>query len=209
MAKRALTVVKKEETLTREAFERLFACLDDDRELAAEKYEQIRQALITFFEFRGSATPLDYADETINRVARRLSEGREIFTAKPVNYFYAVARNVWRERLARPVTTVPLSDELPSDKTLTADPYTIMERDEEQQALNRKLACLERCLQNLSPEDRELIIRYYEGDGGDKIENRKRLAASLGIPLNALRIRACRLRDKLETCMNQCLKETD
>lgn len=86
-----LPSLKKEWVLTREAFDKLLACLDRDRERAAEKYEEIRNALITFFEHRGCLSPQEYADETINRVARRLSEGKEIYANNAASYFYGVA----------------------------------------------------------------------------------------------------------------------
>jgi hypothetical protein len=37
-----------------------------------------------------------------------------------------------------------------------------------------------------------------------KIENRRSLAQTLGITVNALSIRACRIRDKLESCVKKC-----
>ena len=49
------------------------------------------------------------------------------------------------------------------------------------------------------------ITGYYQGDGATKIKQRKELAARWGLQLNALRIRACRVRAKLEACMERCL----
>jgi len=69
----------------------------------------------------------------------------------------------------------------------------------------QRLDCLERCLDQLSPNDREVIRTYYTGDTGIKIQNRRQLAESLGIPINALRIRALRIREKLEDCVETCL----
>jgi len=41
-----------------------------------------------------------------------------------------------------------------------------------------------------------------------KIANRRSLAESLGITMNALAIRACRLRDKLAACVRQCVNDS-
>ena len=41
--------------------------------------------------------PEDCADETIDRVARRLAGGERIRTGDPISYFRGVARNVWHE----------------------------------------------------------------------------------------------------------------
>ena len=89
--------LKKNWVLTQDAFDVLLARLDRNQERAGQKYEHVRHALITFFESRGSASPEDHADDTINRVARRLVEGSEIPVDKLPGYFYGVARNVLKE----------------------------------------------------------------------------------------------------------------
>ncbi|HEX4948698.1 MAG TPA: sigma-70 family RNA polymerase sigma factor [Blastocatellia bacterium] len=189
--------------ITQDAFDQLLARLDPDRERAAEKYEELRQMLITFFEFRNLPDPEEQADETINRVARQLSSGKEIYTGSPSTYFIAVARNVWRESLAQnhPANT-SLDDLLPA-QTPNVNPHETMQREAELQAEERRLECLKRCLQALPEEQRTLLREYYQGEKDEKIKRRKRLAAQLGIPLNALRIRACRLRDKIEACIRR------
>lgn len=67
------------------------------------------------------------------------------------------------------------------------------------------LNCLEGCLARLAPESRALILAYYSGNRGERIENRKRLAAGLGVQPVALRNRALRLRAHLEKCLKGCL----
>ena len=66
---------KKDWSITPAAFERLLQELDPAREAAAEKYELIRNKLMSFFRWRACPTPEEYADRTIDRVARRLEEG--------------------------------------------------------------------------------------------------------------------------------------
>jgi len=67
-----------------------------------------------------------------------------------------------------------------------------------------RLTCLRSCLQTLSPDNRELILQYYQGEKGEKIENRKKLLDRLGIPVNTLRMRALRLRERLQACVEEC-----
>src|SRR5580700_5918445 len=55
-------------TLTRESLEVFLNYLDADRERAGEKYETIRQKLLTLFRCNGCWTAEDLADETIDRV---------------------------------------------------------------------------------------------------------------------------------------------
>jgi hypothetical protein len=57
----------------------------------------------------------------------------------------------------------------------------------------------------LESAGREIIARYYVGKARVKIEHRRALAEDLGITINALSIRACRIRDKLETCVRECV----
>src|SRR5215216_3042901 len=82
----------KEWGLNEGALNKLLALLDSDPERAGEKYEKIRRKLITFFECRGCASPADQADETIDRVTRRVDEGQPITAEDIPRYFYGVAR---------------------------------------------------------------------------------------------------------------------
>jgi RNA polymerase sigma factor (sigma-70 family) len=199
------TSLKRDWVLNQEALDALLASLDPDRERAGTRYEQVRHGLITFFECRGSATPEDHADDTINRVARRLREGQSIQAEKPESYFYGVARNVLREHWeARARGPIPLEGQ--SGAALqSADPRQHEEQWSERQSKERRLDCLERCLEECAPKERELVRQYYQGESGVKIANRRRLAETLGIQINALRIRALRIREKLEECVTRCL----
>jgi DNA-directed RNA polymerase specialized sigma24 family protein len=67
--------------------------------------------------------------------------------------------------------------------------------------------CLNHCLRQLTAENRELIIEYYRKEGRQKSDHRVAMAERLGIPLNTLRGRAQRIRDKLERCIRRRLKE--
>ena len=49
-----------------------------------------------------------------------------------------------------------------------------------------------------------LIVDYYRDTRRQKIERRRELADRLGITMNALAIRACRIRDTLLTCLEGC-----
>jgi RNA polymerase sigma factor (sigma-70 family) len=200
---------KKDWILTRDAFDKLLASLDADRESAAEKYEDLRRTLVTYFEFRDVPAPEELVDETLDRVARRLSEGQEVYASNPASYFYAVARNVWREYLAGPNKTVSSLDALPASRAGAEDPLETRERDAERAERERRLTCLERCLSAMPADVRDVITDYYQGEKDVKIRGRKAIAERLGIPLNALRIRACRQRARLEECVRACLQENE
>ena len=179
------------------AFERLLAWLDPERERAGRRYEDIRVRLIKIFTCRGCHESEDLADETINRVARKLAVVAETYEGDRALYFYGVAHRVYLEYLRkRPArAAVPL---------LSAPP----ERTEEERAAEeREYECLERCMGGLPAVSRDLVLQYYREEKREKIEHRKRLASRLGIGLNALRIRACRIRETLYQCVQTCLGE--
>lgn len=188
------TTTKKEWVLTKEAFDGFLARLDGDRDRAGEKYESVRLKLLKYFQWRGSDACDVEADETINRVARRIEEGENVYNLSA--YIYGVAKMVHAEGTKLRNRKKDLDDA----SVLEAIPI-----EEEDPEVVERRACLERCLGHLAAEDREIITEYYQFEKGKKIEHRKELAARLDISQNALRIKAYRKRVNLEACVRQCL----
>ncbi|MFN2482181.1 MAG: RNA polymerase sigma factor [Pyrinomonadaceae bacterium] len=183
--------------LTQDTFERFLASLDGDRERAGEKYEIARRKLVKFFAWHGSHAPEEHADETINRVARKISEGEKIESLNA--YLLGVARLLLKEVFKQRLRARAALDQLPTSET--TEPGAEEEDDNARRTLRE---CLRACLQKLAPESRALIADYYEHDRASRIRRRKEIAAGLGIPLNALRIRAHRVRAGLEACVRAC-----
>ena len=187
-------LVREKWTLTQEAFDKLLLSFGDDRDSGGKKYLEIRNNLTRFFEWRGCSFPEDHADETINRIAKRVAEGEQI--QNPSGYAMGVARLLLLEILkGRQREQVALKEIANSSSETTDDNDDGEER----------LVCLRGCLSGLSADNRLLITEYYEGDKGGKIQNRKELVERLGIPVNTLRMRALRLRDRLQVCVEDCL----
>jgi RNA polymerase sigma factor (sigma-70 family) len=181
--------MKKDWVVTQESFDALLAWLDPNRERAAERYEDIRSRLIKLFTCRGCYEPEDLADETINRVIKRLKDIEASFTGDPARYFYGVANNVHKEYLRRkPAPHPPIAPE-------------------SSEQIEREYECLERCMEELTADNRQLVLQYYQREKRARIDHRKQLAEQLGIALNALRIRAHRLRTSLQECLQNCLEE--
>src|SRR3954453_12839243 len=129
--------------LTQEAFDSLLARLGADRDLAGNQYLEIRRNLVRLFEWRGCATPDEYADETINRCARKIGDGEEIRDV--ATYCIGVGRMVLREMSRdRSRQTRPL-EEAPEPRTAPVEPEIGPEG---------RVECLRRCLGRLSPETR-------------------------------------------------------
>jgi DNA-directed RNA polymerase specialized sigma24 family protein len=192
---------KKDWTLTPGAFQRLLSWLDADAGSDGRNYLEMRQRLVGYFDRKNCSTPDDLADETLNRVARRLVEEEVIESDTPAKYCYIVARFVFLEHLRETQKESVLLGEI---QRQSPRPNMSEARDEEE-AREKLLACLGQCSAKLEPAQRELITRYYVGKKQVKIENRRALAAELKITVNALSIRACRIRDKLEACVRQCV----
>lgn len=179
--------MSQENTLTQDAFDSLLAWLDPDRERAGEKYEAVRRRLIKIFTCRGCRDADELADRTINRVALKAPEVSKGYVGDPALYFYGVAQKIFLEYVRKPPASLPPPPQDNSDET------------------EREYACLERCMEGLSPTSREMVLEYYRGEKGAKVERRKRLSERLGIGQNALRIRAHRVRAALQQCVEGCL----
>jgi len=181
--------------LTKQAFDNLLATMSQDREEAGKVYQLLHRKLVRYFEWRRIESPEDHADETLNRVARRLEEGQQI--AKLTNYVYGVARHVFDEAVREKAKVPETLDEVPQkllEKVVTPPEET-----------DSRLQCFDRCIEGLAVESRYLILGYYQEERRAKIELRQQLANNLQIPLNALRIRAHRIRVSLEECIKNCL----
>lgn len=190
-----LSVSKLEWTLSAEALARFLARLDPDSDRAGEKYESLRLTLIKFFDWRWAHFPEECADETINRVIRKIDEGETIRDIP--TYCHGVARLVLLEKLKGPESKRADFEKLPTAALVAPEPE---EEDERQD-------CFERCLKELPVESRQLILQYYNDEKREKIDHRLAMAGRLGIPLNALRSRAQRIRNRLEECVNGCINK--
>jgi DNA-directed RNA polymerase specialized sigma24 family protein len=175
-------------SLTQTAFDALLACLDSDRDIAADRYLQIRRNLVRMFEWRGCPAPDDYADETMNRCARKIAQGQEIRDLAA--YSIGVARMLLKEMGRDRSRQARTFDE-------TSEPFAWPEVGSD---VEHRVEALRLSLEELSHDDRFLILNYYDGDKSKKIKTRKMLAERFGIGSSTLRMRAMRIREKLQLC---------
>jgi len=200
------TRVRDGRSLTADAFERLLGVLDDDRDRAGDKYERVRHKLASLFRWRGCANPDELVDRTIDRVARRLASGAELRVADPYLYFHGVALNVLREHW-RDEARAPLDIEaLGSHRLPSTDPTCDEKIEFDRVETERRVTCLTRCLETLGNAERRLIRAYHMSGEGTRVDARKTLARDLGVQVNALRIRAYRIRVGLQECVERCLR---
>ena len=176
--------------INEESFESLLAWLDPDREIAGQKYEVIRAGLIRMFVSKGFSDAEDLADETINRVMKRLPEIQDTYVGEPARYFHGVSRYIIREMMRRKEVAVEEVPGVSAEAEVHSDEYD----------------CLQKCLRFLPSDRRELILDYYIYDGREKIAQHRRMASELGITDGALRGRAHQVRGNLEKCIEQCIE---
>lgn len=172
--------------LTHQGFNKFLMNLNIDRDQAGERYERMRRKLIVFFEKKNCEAPDYYADETLDRVSRKINAGALIPDVEM--FCYGVARMLILESFRKSRQRQKAMENLKYSLRTSSDTG---ERE-------LHLIYLEQAMHKLSVKDRELLLAYYQGERRDKIENRKRLAAEAGIPVKALRIRVCRIRARVQ-----------
>src|SRR6266849_4177386 len=134
-----MSPAKNLQALRQEDFERLLSWFDPDPERAGVAYEKIRWRLIAILTSRGCRAPEELADETIDRVARRVADIKDTYVGDKSLYFLGVMNNVHHEYLKRP--SMP----------------RLPDRDDDGDAKEQTHACLEKCLDRLAPNSRKLI----------------------------------------------------
>ena len=178
--------------LTAEAFGKFLRWLSQDDERGVREYQSIRIKLVRYFVHKGCCDPDELFDKTVDIVVGKIDTCGEC--SSPLAYCYGVAKNIWREDL-RKRKSAPLNEDI----AMPVYPDTQLHEQE--------LKCLERCMDKLSPSDRDIVTRYHQGQSRDKIETRKRLADGFG-GLNVLRIRMCRIRKDLRVCVAECIAQS-
>jgi hypothetical protein len=178
-------------TLTAEAFGRFLRWLSENDEIAVREYQRIRAKLIRFFIHKGCMDADALFDKTVDIVVAKVESCVDY--QNPLAYCYGVARNVWHED-TRERKSVALEVDVPSPEHPDPKVHEL------------ELQCLDRCLDRLSPADRDVVTRYHGQHGREKIQARRVLADGAG-GMNALRIRVHRIRKELRICVIDCTKK--
>jgi DNA-directed RNA polymerase specialized sigma24 family protein len=197
--------LKEERGLNHLAFNRLLQWLDHGVDSRGERYLEMRRRLVSYFNRRNRQSSDELADETFNRIGRILEKDGTIAATPPARYCYTVAKFVFLEDVRRDRTHVSF------DQSLAADGWawraTSAEPDEGFTIREQHFECLDRWLQELKAEQREFIVEYYRDSGRQKIERHRDMAKRLGITMNALGLRALRIRSALEERVEACCSE--
>ena len=198
--------MKKDWTPTQDSFQDFLHWLDQGVDSGGEKYLEMHRRLAAYFDRKNCLTADELADETLARVAQKLRDKGEITGLSPAHYCYVTAKFVFLEYVRHTKHGQADLEEFsvsgqPGSAAVVA--HSSGGRDDEQEKL---LSCLDRCLNKLSATDSALILEYYQGEKHEKIQRRHELGLRLGLSANALTIRACRIRSKVEQCVKDCCK---
>src|SRR5262249_28549480 len=125
--------------LTPAQFETLLHTLHSDRDLAGSEYEKIRRKLINYFRWNYCVSAEDLADETFNRVAKKIQYER---IENLMGFIWGIAKRVLQEAKKREVLRSAGSPEMNSKHAWQAP---TQEAVHDQIELEHRLKCFQRC----------------------------------------------------------------
>lgn len=169
-------------------------------QLDADKYELLRLKLTSCATWKGcpDSQADSLADIVFDRIANKLGEGEKI--GNLTAYACTVLNFVWLEYSRKRKEDTVGGEDFP--EIVVAPDVPILEDPDVRKN------CLRVCMNEVVPDDpdRSIIIGYYDPDAGKKNkDHRKKLAARFGLTMNTLKVKACRIRARLEKCINECV----
>jgi len=175
--------------LTAESYTLLLKAFSSDEQEAALAYAKLRDSLTRFFQLKGEAAADEAADETLDRVAAKLSE--DVPISDLTKYSFGVARLVFLENLRK------MNKGKKAFENYRAE-NAHQKFDEE----TDDFSPFRECFESLPNEDKSILRAYFiDLPYAELIENRQKLTDKLGIAMNNLRLKIFRLRQRLEDCM--------
>jgi RNA polymerase sigma factor (sigma-70 family) len=196
---RSLPDTSWSDAMRRQAWNRLlrFLAASNRKQSAGAAYETTRQRLVRFFNRWEPANSQDLADETLDRLAQILGHASTSEIRNPSAYIIGIARRVWVERVKVETARRNKLRKLMATSEVQAEPTP---------PSHEHLEALRRCLGELSPGDRELLILYYyDNSPQTRIATRRALSKAFGLSAGSLRVRIHRLRLQLECRLAEVL----
>ncbi len=178
--------------LDKSGLEGLLNAFHPDRKQASQAYEALRERLIRFFEWNHAGLPEDLADETLDRLAHRVStlEDEILDLAKfAVGIARLLLKEHWRETRRKEEALAAMAEAS----------RAAARREQEQIQHEERVALLEQCLQAITEGNRLLLQRYFSEESRTQIQHRQKLAEEYGISANALRNQVMRIRMEVES----------
>lgn len=173
-----------------------FLCPGDPDE-ANRRYLSLHRKLEGYFRLRGMIDPVNDADDTIDRAARKIANGVSVPGVD--KFCIGIARNIVRERFRQ--------------KKHEDDAFIQFTEDSQNNNNNEEMIeeitnIMRRCFDRLPHDDRDVLQSYCKVPGGiSRPEHRRQLAEKLQSTIEALRIRVTRLRRRLDECVKRLRKK--
>jgi len=189
--------------LDSENLQKLLEALDSGPEHAGEKYVSLHKKLKGFFQKRGHAKSEELADETLNRVAKKLNDG--VFIVRIEAYAMGVAGKIHLEECKRK-SKEPEVGSLDSDKR---DIENWRKRQNDlltEDSLKRRLECLGVCEETLRRDVRRLFTRknWEMFVGSYNPDKKLRPVFRTTSKTNRWYHTKSRMKDVLLSCMEKC-----
>jgi hypothetical protein len=172
-------------------FTKFLEFLSPDPDEAGQRYLQLHHQLVGFFTRREDVDPDEAADLTLDRAAKKIAEGADVPEIKP--FCFGIARYIKMERARADWRITEAAREFMR---------VILDRSDEE--LERIYRSLLPCFEQLSADEKELMIGYcHILQGREKAEERRRLAERRKSTMLGLRMRVTRIRTALEKCVKK------
>jgi len=201
-------VLDQERGRSQRGFTRLLEWLDGGVDSSGQTYLEMRRRLTSYFVRRNRPFADDLADETLSRISKILEQDGAITVTPQARFCYVVARFVMLEDVRREQREQQ-RDRSTRDTRSSTEAWSGRRAEllqtENDATRERQLERLDLGLRLLAPEQRELIVEYYRDKGQGTITHRRDMANRLGISVNALCVRASRIRAALESGMKERL----
>ncbi len=192
-----------------DVLETLLSWLSPDKDQAGQLYERLRRKLVELFARRGVPTLFwhELADETLDRIGRKLAEGETIHNPEPMAYAFGVSQFVlsefWRRQRRRVGAETQLDDLSPRDLIEIAAKDGLREEGQEKEL---RLECMDAALKTLQPEDESLMRACHHDDLRQQTANRRQAAERLNWEENSLRVHLHRIRLTLQRKVRACIE---
>ena len=174
-----------------QSYSLLLRAFSSDEKAAASAYSKLRDSLVRFFELKGDRDSEQSADETLDRVSSKL--GGDLLIEDLTKYSFGVARLVALENFRK------IQGEEKALRSYQAENSHHVVDDE-----TDGFSKMRDCFGQLSLSDRELLHRYFADMLRSELdEERRKLADTLGVSQNNLRLKIFRLRRRLENCVRK------
>jgi RNA polymerase sigma factor (sigma-70 family) len=165
------------------------------------KYEELSGKLVRFFRFKNVSDPENLSQEVILRLTERLKEHTKSPILEVEHYAFAIARNLIANE-SQKESHLEFREDLPEISSQNDILSDFIENETKQ----LEMICLEKCLSSLSPDSRELLLSYYRERTFFNPEEREKLAARMGMSPSSARVMVHRLKSRLRSCIEDCLK---